>query len=95
MALLQKGAIIEVRHLDNTLSLAQAEIIAGQGLQGSFIYSIKDNQLYRYSMIEQGETALNMPSLPAGSVAYMANLFYESNFDYLVVGVQNWERIHP
>lgn len=89
LALLQKGAIIEVRHLDNTLSLAQAEIIAGQGLQGSFIYSIKDNQLYRYSMIEQGETALNMPSLPAGSVAYMANLFYESNFDYLVVGVQN------
>ena len=32
---------------------------------------------------------MSVASLPAGTVTYMANLFYETAFDYLVIGVQN------
>ncbi len=86
---LKKTNIAEVRRLDDNLALAQSSVIAGKGLSGSFIYSVKDNQLYRYSMTEKVETALSVTSLPAGTITYMTNLFYGSDFDYLVIGVQN------
>lgn len=89
LVFLQKGTIAEVRRLDDGLSLASATVIAGKGLKGSFIYSVKDNQLYRYSMKEKVETALSVTSLPAGTITYMANLFCGAAFDYLVIGVQN------
>ena len=88
LVILEKETISEVRRLDAE-KLASAVVIAGKGLRGSFIYSVKDNQLYRYSMKEKVETALSVASLPAGTVTYMANLFYETAFDYLVIGVQN------
>ncbi len=88
LVILGKETISEVCRLDAE-KLASAAVIAGKGLRGSFIYSVKDNQLYRYSMKEKVETALSVASLPAGTVTYMSNLFYEAAFDYLVIGVQN------
>lgn len=92
LVFLEKTNIAEVRRLDDGLTLAQTAIIAGKGLAGSFIYSIKNNQLYRYSMTEKVETALAVASLPTGTITYMANLFYGSDFDYFVIGVQNGDK---
>ena len=30
-----------------------------------------------------------MEGLPAGTITYMADLFYGSSFDYIVIGIQN------
>lgn len=92
LVLVKEEEISEVRRLDDNLSLAQATVVAGKSLNGSFIYSVRDNRLYRYSLKEETETAVAAAALPSGTVTYMANLFYGSAFDYLVMGVQNGNR---
>lgn len=92
LVVLEKETIAEVRRLEDTQNLAQASVIAGKGLRGSFIYSVGDNQLYRYSITENVETVLSVTSLPSGTITYMSNLFYERAFDYLVIGVQNGDK---
>lgn len=86
---LENNTITEVRLLDASLNIAKADIIAGNGLTGNFIYSVYNNQMYRYSVTEQSESLLSVASLPAGTITYVSNLFYASEFDYIIIGVQN------
>lgn len=84
------GNIDQVTRLDASLHLAKAEVIAGNALTSTSIYGIDDNCLYRYSLTEGTETsAIPVEDLPAGTITYMADLFYGSSFDYFVIGTQN------
>ena len=84
------GNIDQVIRLDASLHLAKADVIAGNALTSTSIYGIDDNRLYRYSLTEGTETsALPVEGLPAGTITYMADLFYGSSFDYIVIGTQN------
>ena len=72
------------------LHLAKADVIAGNALTSTSIYGVDDNRLYRYSLTEGTETsAIPVEGLPAGTITYMADLFYGSSFDYIVIGIQN------
>lgn len=92
LVFIQNGVIAEVRLLDEGLSLAKASVVAGKGKQGSFIYSVQDNRIYRYSMTEKTESTVSAPALPEGTITYISNLFYGYDFDYLVIGVQSGEK---
>ena len=85
----KRGKIEEVRHIDPALHIAKADIIAGRGKENNVIYCIDDNRLYRYSVTEGSETSLTFDELPGGNITYLSNLFYGSEFDFIVVGVQN------
>lgn len=92
LVFIEKGSISEVRLLDAGLSLAKASVIAGNGKQASFIYSVRDNRIYRYSMPEETESPVSAPALPEGTITYVSHLFYSYTFDYLVIGVQSGEK---
>ena len=84
------GGIDQVIRLDASLHLAKADVIAGNALTSTSIYGVDDNRLYRYSLTEGTETsAIPVEGLPAGTITYMADLFYGSSFDYIVIGIQN------
>lgn len=91
LVLLDGPVINDVQQIDPSLHLATADVVAGNGLTGQFIYSIENNRLYRYSIPEKVESESPLEGLPAGEVTYLVDLFYSSGslFDYIIVGVQN------
>ena len=85
-----RGGIDQVIRLDASLHSAKADVIAGNALTSTSIYGVDDNRLYRYSLTEGTETsAIPVEGLPTGTITYMADLFYGSSFDYIVIGIQN------
>lgn len=84
-----KHTVTEVRRLDPDSHLAQADLIAGNGLTSYSIYMVHNNQLWMYSLEDGAEVALSPTSLPAGEITYLVDLYFSSSFDYLVIGLQN------
>ena len=95
--LLSGGAILEIRPLSSALHLAQGDIIAGNGLTGTFIYSVHNNKLYAYNFNAETEIEVPVTGLPAGeTISYVFNLYWNMgrfgdtslNFDHIVIGTQ-------
>lgn len=85
--------IFEVRLLNPSLHITQADLIAGRGKETNVIYSVHDNQLYRYSVTEGTEVALSVEALPTGTITWISNLFFTNEkWDYIVIGVQNGDK---
>ena len=95
--LLSGGAILEIRPLNSALHLAQGDIIAGNGLTGTFIYSVHNNKLYAYNFDAETEIEIPVTGLPTGeTISYVFNLYWNMgpfgdtslNFDHIVIGTQ-------
>lgn len=75
--LLSGGAILEIRPLNSALHLAQGDIIAGNGLTGTFIYSVHNNKLYAYNFDAETEIEIPVTGLPTGeTISYVFNLYW-------------------
>lgn len=84
--------VTEVRALDASLHIAQSNIIAGNGLTSSTIYSVHDNTLWRYSIDNGTENAtpLQLTGVAAGEeIVFLSDIYFQTEFDYIVVGTQN------
>lgn len=82
--------VAEVRRLQSSLHLAQAGIVAGNGLTSYSVYSVHENQLYRYSLSgDASETLLTLPVAVEGQITYLSNIYFDKDFDYIVIGAQS------
>lgn len=84
-----KFEVVEVRRLSSSLHIANADIIAGNGLSSYSIYSVHNNQLYRYSLSEDAsEVLLSLPGSIEGQITYLSDIYFGKSFDYIVIGTQ-------
>lgn len=82
--------VTEVRRLNNSLHLAQANLFAGDALTSYSLYAVHNNKLYRYSLDPTGtETELTVTGLPSGDIVFISDIFFSSYFNYFAIGVQN------
>lgn len=89
------SAVTEVRSLDASLNIAQADIIAGNGLSSTVIYAVNDNVLWAYDLVTAKEFEIPLPGVSSGeTISYVSNQYMNAdsfsddsyNFDDLVVG---------
>lgn len=91
--------VTEIRRLDASLHIAQADVVAAKGLKASVIYAIHDNTLWYYDWIHNTEDKVPLPGIDSGeTLAYVSNQFlqventwatdFSSDFDNLIVGTQ-------
>lgn len=91
--------VTEIRRLDASLHIAQADIVAAKGLKASVIYAIHDNALWYYDWIHNTEDKVPLPGIGSGeTLAYVSNQFLQVtytwggdtsyDFDNLIVGTQ-------
>ena len=88
----KKHEIISLRPLNSGSHLAQADVVAGNALSAYCIYAVHNNQLYSYSLDENGSesAALVVTGLPTGEkITYLSDVFFSKEFDYIVIGTQN------
>lgn len=100
LIILEGGAseVTEVRRLDASLNLAQADIIAGNALSSTVIYAVKDNALWAYNLVTANEFEIPLPGIASGeTISYVSNQYMNadqvndqsSNFDDLTVATYN------
>lgn len=96
--LLSGGNITEIRPLNSSLHLAQGDIVAGNGLTGTLIYSVHNNKIYAYNFDAGTEIEIPVTGIPEGSViSYFSNQYWNMggfgdtslNFDNIVIGTQD------
>lgn len=89
---------IEIRKLNPNLHIANGEIVAFNGVSGTYIYSVDDNQVFAYNWNEDSEIPVSLPGFSnSETITYLSNQFWHEglfgdasrNFDDLIVATQN------
>ncbi len=86
--------ISETIKLDAKFHVASSDIVTGNRLSATYLYSIYNNELYAYSWMTDDEQKFNLPGIPAGeTITYITNqyfYYYDSptDFDSFIVATQ-------
>lgn len=89
---------INIRKLDSDLHISHGEIVAFNGVSGTYIYSVDNNQVFAYNWNEDTEISVSLPDLPSSeTITYLSNQYWQeglfgdpsNNFDDLVIVTQN------
>ena len=89
---------ITIQKLDADLNIAKSDIVAFNGVSGSYIYSVDGNQVYAYNWEEEEEIVVPLPNFPATeTITYLSNQYWQEgmfgdpsgNFDDLVIATQD------
>lgn len=88
-------SISETIKLDPDFHLASSDIVTGNRMSATYMYSIYNNELYAYSWTTKDERKFNLPGIPAGeTVTYITNQYFNAysdestNFDSFIVATQ-------
>lgn len=87
--------ISETIKLDAKCHIASSDIVTGNRLSATYLYSIYENELYAYSWTTKDERKFNLPGIPAGeTITYITNQYFNAysdtstNCDYFIVATQ-------
>ena len=87
--------ISETIKLDAKWHIASSDIVTGNRLSATYLYSIYENELYAYSWTTKDERKFNLPGIPAGeTITYITNQYFNAysdtstNCDYFIVATQ-------
>jgi hypothetical protein len=88
---LTNARVKEVRELDSSLNMAQANIFSTNGRTATIAYCVNNNKLYSYNYNTGAEAELSFSGIPASEqITYITNQYWQGTdpFDYFVIGTQ-------
>lgn len=92
-------SVSETIKLDPKFHIASADVVTGNRMTATYLYSIYENELYAYSWTTKDERKFNLPGIPAGeTVTYITNQYFNAymdtstNFDSFIVATQSGNR---